>query len=377
MSGGYIMSERVLIEPDVDFIHCIREQGGEPMKLCCQCATCSVTCQLAPVERPFPRKEMIWVQWGLKERLLSDPDVWLCHQCNDCSINCPRQSKPGDILATLREYIFQHFAYPKFMGKIVSSPKYLPVFFLIPILIILVVTSIFGNLSMPGGTIIYNKIFPSVMVENFFIAAFLFMFIFMGVSLLRFWKQLKVPGESNGKPPGSIVMSVIGAVKEILTHSKFNECSDNAPRQIGHLLVFYSFLGLATTSGILAVMMWFMDFQPPFDNLLHPVKILGNISAFVIVIGIAILLYMRASGSEKVGGSTYVDWLFISVLSFTVLTGILSQVFRLLELPAVTYMTYFVHLVFAFTLLLYLPYTKFAHILYRVTAIVFAKYTGR
>ena len=371
------MTERILIEPDTDFTHRIREQGGEPVKLCCQCATCSVTCQLAPVEHPFPRKEMIWVQWGLKDRLLTDPDVWLCYQCNDCSINCPRQSKPGDILATIREYIFGLFAFPKFMGTIVNSPKYLPVFFLIPIVILLGITSIFGNLSMPEGTIIYNKVFPSKMVENFFIIAFIFIFIFMYISLSRFWKQLKVPGSSNGKPHGSFLKSVIGAVKEVITHSQFIECNDNAPRQIGHLLVFYSFLGLATTSGILAFMMWFMDFQPPFDNLLHPVKIMGNVSALVIVIGIAILLYMRVSGNEKVGRSTYVDWLFISILTLTILTGILSQVFRLSELPTATYITYFVHLVFAFTLLLYLPYTKFAHMLYRITATVFAKYTGR
>ena len=371
------MSDRLVVEPDVEFIHRIRAQGGDPVELCCQCASCSVTCQISPTNQPFPRKEMIWTQWGLKDRLISDPDIWLCHQCNDCSINCPRLSQPGDILATLREYIFQYFAFPKFMGTIVNSPKMLPVFFLIPIVVLLGVTAIFGNLGFPDGKIIYNKVFPSVMVENFFIISVFIMFLAMMVSIVRFWKQLKVSGHTNGKPKGSLLKSIIGTVVEVATHKQFGSCSDNTPRMSGHLLTFYSFLGLATTSGILWMMMVLMDFQPPFDNLLHPVKILGNVSAVIIVIGIAILFYMRFSGNAKVGRSTYVDWLFLSVLSLTVLTGIMSQVFRLIELSSITYITYFVHLVFAFALLLYLPYTKFAHMLYRMTAIVFSKYAGR
>ena len=80
--------------------------------------------------------------------------------------------------------------------------------------------------------------------------------------------------------------------------------------------------------------------------------------------------YRRIADKTKAGNSTYSDWLFLDILLLTTLTGFLAQVTRLIGVGAIAYPTYFVHLLFVFFLLVYLPYSKFAHVVYRTVAML-------
>lgn len=66
------------------------------------------------------------------------------------------------------------------------------------------------------------------------------------------------------------------------------------------------------------------------------------------------------------------------------LTGFVTEAFRFVVDPVqrgvveyAAYSIYFVHLVLVFGLLVYLPYSKFAHIFYRTIAMIYAEYSGR
>ena len=61
------------VAPDLQFIRNLKEFGGDTLKSCYQCATCSVVCPISTDDNPFPRKEMIWAQWGMKDKLVTDP----------------------------------------------------------------------------------------------------------------------------------------------------------------------------------------------------------------------------------------------------------------------------------------------------------------
>ena len=133
------MSAPYVVRPDADFTEEIIRGGGDTLKQCYQCATCSVKCELSPDDRPFPRKEMIWAQWGLKDRRVGDPDVWLCHRCADCSAHCPRVAKPAAVLAAVRDFTVRPYAFPGFMGAALGRPAILPLMMLIPALLMVIV----------------------------------------------------------------------------------------------------------------------------------------------------------------------------------------------------------------------------------------------
>jgi quinone-modifying oxidoreductase subunit QmoC len=133
------MSEAIMLDPDVGFIKDVRALGGGDLKKCYQCATCSVVCPISPENKPFPRKEMIAASWGLKDKLVSSADIWLCHNCGDCNTRCPRDAKPGDALGAIRAYAVSEYAGPKALGKLVRDKSKLPVLLAIPAAIFLVV----------------------------------------------------------------------------------------------------------------------------------------------------------------------------------------------------------------------------------------------
>ena len=60
-----------------------------------------------------------------------------------------------------------------------------------------------------------------------------------------------------------------------------------------------------------------------------------------------------------------------------VVSGFATELLHYLRMAPHRHVVYFSHLVFVFALLIYLPYSKFAHLLYRTTAMIFAEHYGR
>ncbi len=357
------------LEPDLAFIARLKQAGGEDVKKCFQCATCVVVCEVTPSERPFPRKEMIWAQWGLKDKLFYSPDVWLCHQCGDCTAHCPRGAKPSEMLAAIRSLSFAEHAVPGFLGRMHSFPAALVVLFALPVAVLLVAAMYANGLAIPEGKIVYSRFLPLAVIDAIFIPAALFAVIASSLSVKKFWDGMKGNNPEKRAPDAS---AVIGAVKDILFHKKFALCRTNRPRYTGHLLAFFGFLALFATTNLVMLYHYLLGRETPLA-LGDPVKLLGNAGAMAAFAGVSYIIARRLAAPEKTGKASYQDWTFILVLYAAIITGILSESARLADIPAAAYPVYFTHLVFVFFLIAYLPFSKFAHILYRTTAII---YTG-
>ena len=96
-----------------------------------------------------------------------------------------------------------------------------------------------------------------------------------------------------------------------------------------------------------------------------------------LVAGCILAIVQRLKNVETAGKSTDFDWLFLGILLTVGVTGIFVEALRFAQIQQLGYVVYFIHLIFAFMLLVYLPYSKFAHLLYRTTAMVFAERYGR
>lgn len=387
------MAERRVIEPDLEFIREVRRAGGDTLKKCYQCATCSVVCNLSPSENPFPRKEMILSGWGQTDALVKDPDIWLCYQCNDCTTNCPREARPGDVLAAIRTWIYKHYAVPSFMGKALATPSALPVLFLIPILILGALMFTFAPTNPDGSfefmssdVIDFNLFLPHSSVDALFVLGNILIFILAATGFVRFWKALSA-GHSDYKM--GFIPAAIGVIGEILGHNRFRLCGTNHPRAIAHMILLFGFIGAAITTGCVFLFVFIPHylhllgweslvpwFSLPID-LPHPVKFIGMFAGIGLVVGSMLLVFRRWTNKDDVGANGYADYLFLYIIFFTGLTGVGAWLIRVAGLPMLAYTTYFLHMVFVFFLLWYMPYSKFAHMIYRTLALIHARRIGR
>jgi quinone-modifying oxidoreductase, subunit QmoC len=385
------MSDATVIKPDLAFVNEIIKGGGESLKKCYQCATCSVVCNVTPEGNPFPRKEMVLAQWGQKDKLLASPDVWLCHQCSDCTAYCPRGAKPGEVLNAIRKQSIKHVALVPFFAKIATDWKLFPVLFAIPMALFYVILMVVGNASFTapraeGNIMAYHKFVPVPVIDTVFILTAIFAAASAFVGIKRLWSGMKAQA-GEMKSSGSIVGDIISSVTTILAHSKFADCNVNRLRQWGHMLLFYSFAGLAVVTTWAIVYLYGFELlgiqafgpfhfgESPYPNS-DPVKILALISSVAFAAGFAIILLNRLAKAGKAGMGSYFDWIFLLIVAGVGATGMLSWALRLADMN-MGYLVYYFHLVFIWSLFAYAPYSKFAHLFYRTTAMVFAKNSGR
>jgi quinone-modifying oxidoreductase subunit QmoC len=361
--------------PSEDFREALRRRGGEAASRCYQCATCSGVCALSPETSPFPRRLMLWAQWGLADRLAAEPAVWLCHQCNDCTVRCPRDAKPGDVVGVIRALVIERLAFPGFVGRLVGAARSTWALILgLPILFWVALLGGTGHLSVPAGlpqNWAYEQLVPHRFIYSVFFPVAAWVMIAAWVGGRRFWALIS----SSGTRQGSFLSSLWPVLGEIAVHKRFSSCETARPRQLGHLTLMWGFVGAAVTSGLLIVGIYVQHLEMPLA-LSHPYKILGNVSMALLLIGISLLVGNRLGDAKVAGTSNAFDTFFLGVVVLVVLTGTAVELTRLTGNASLGLTLYVVHLGVVMSLFLTFPYSKFAHMLYRTLALVHARMTG-
>lgn len=361
-----------IIQTDIALKRELSRRSGSNLNQCMQCGNCSAVCSLAPADRPFPRKEMIWSGWGLRERLMGNVDLWLCHQCGDCSTHCPRDVKPAAVIAALRQASYRHYARPRFMGKLVNEPAWLPVALLLPVVVIIAILSVAGTFRIPDGPVDYSAFFPHAWLNSTFSVITLLFYLLAARGISAFWKDMKkvTPGSAGPVRNRARVFKVLG---EILSHSNFSGCGSQPQRRAAHMLVFFGF-GLLILVTLYAI--WASLTQRYPLSFVNPFKIAGNVASLMIFSGLGIMIVQRLRGGSSLGRSNYSDWMLLIAIGLLTFSGTLVEMARFWNWN-VAYHLYFFHLVAVWFVIMYLPFTKLAHLFFRTTAMLYARSIGR
>jgi quinone-modifying oxidoreductase subunit QmoC len=87
--------------------------GGEALRDCIQCGTCSGACPMSVYMDLTPRRVIALTRAGLERDVLQSATPWLCASCYECQVRCPRDIKVTDIMYALKRRAIEQGRYPK------------------------------------------------------------------------------------------------------------------------------------------------------------------------------------------------------------------------------------------------------------------------
>lgn len=80
-----------------------QEPGGEHIRRCFACGTCTVSCPVRAVtDRYSPRKIIRLALLGFREEVLSSDFIWLCSACFACHERCPQDVQITELMNAIK-----------------------------------------------------------------------------------------------------------------------------------------------------------------------------------------------------------------------------------------------------------------------------------
>jgi heterodisulfide reductase subunit C len=87
--------------------------GGESIKKCIQCGTCTGSCPVSYTMDITPREIIALFRAGDIESILSSRTIWICASCYACTVRCPQGVQVTDILYALKRLALEQEIFPK------------------------------------------------------------------------------------------------------------------------------------------------------------------------------------------------------------------------------------------------------------------------
>jgi nitrate reductase gamma subunit len=131
-------------------------------------------------------------------------------------------------------------------------------------------------------------------------------------------------------------------------------------RWLNHALAFYGFIGLMLTTTLDAIV---NRGGLPLP-ILSPVKLIGNVSGIMLMIGATAMLFSRRGKDySNLQPLSWQDQIFLPTLLLTTATGFITEIFDYATLQDYASVLYVIHIILIVLLLGTAPWTRFVHAL--------------
>jgi citrate/tricarballylate utilization protein len=306
----------------------------------------------------------------------------LCHNCGACLSAC-QYAAPHEFavnvpkaMAKVRLQTYAEYAWPKPFGTLyqrngltlaLATGAGLALFLCLALLVM-------GNLftAMPGGN--FYGIFPHNTLAMMFGAVFGFAVLALGIGVRRFWREV-TPGAVSASIKTSAALEATANVAQLkyLDGGHGQGCNNEDDRftlwrRRFHHLTFYGFMLCFAATGVATLYHFLLNWHAPYPILSLPVM-LGIAGGIGLLIGPAGLLWLNLRRNPEQGDAHQkpMDRGFIALLLALSISGLALLAFR--ETTALGLLLA-LHLGFVMAFFLTMPYSKFAHGIFRSAALL-------
>ncbi len=348
----------------------IRQYGHFDTTGCYQCGSCTLTCELVSDSASFPRKSIRYALLGLRQPLLSSLEPWICHDCGDCSVVCPREAEPRISMLTLRRFLSAEYEWTGVGSKLLKSKSwYFGSLCSVAILTFLLILAYhlwyvgMGAKDFATTPFGLEHMFP--IITYYTLVVVLLPLLLLLSRIARIWR-LTMAGENIGWTLYARQAWVY--VYQSAAQSLMRKCPEHR-RWFGH-----EALAMGTVTMLVIKVFglrWFQtDNVYPFYN---PQRWLGYLAAGLILYGIGDLLVGRFRAHQEIYKETHFhDLVFPILIISTVLTGLLAHILRYAGFALACHYAYALHVMVATPMLVIeMSFGKWAHMVYRPLALYF------
>lgn len=306
----------------------------------------------------------------------------LCHNCGACLHAC-QYAAPHEFdvnipkaMAKVRLDTYAEYAWPQAMGKLyqrngltlaLASGGGLALFLCLTLMLM-------GNLftAIPGGD--FYKIFPHNTLALMFGSVFGFAVLALTMGVRRFWRNVSPVATPLPLKTSAALEATANVAKLKYLDGGHGEGCNNADDQFTlwrrrfHHLTFYGFMLCFAATGVATLFHYLLKWSAPYPIFSLPVM-LGIAGGIGLLIGPAGLLWLNLRRNPAHGDENQkpMDRGFIALLFLVSASGLALLAFR--ETSALGLMLA-IHLGLVMAFFLTMPYSKFAHGIFRSAALL-------